>query len=601
METDLIHLAEKELIELVPFNVAVIDQNYNVVNANGNFEEYFGKWDGRRCYEVCKNLQQKCSHCKAEEVFRTGEMIVSDEAGISRNGDSCHYVVHMAPLKDENGKVAGVVEMSFDVTRPSHLQKEYNMLFERVPCYISIIDRNFKVVRANEKFRKKFGESRGKFCYQLYKKRENRCSECPAALTFNDGQEHVATQRGLSKSGEETTYIVTTTPLSRSSDNIPLVMEIATDITELDTLQVKLRRTSAFFQNLVLNATDGIIAINRQGEVEIFNRAARNILGWTDERIPKITELKEHLPEEFFSKADKDGEICRMHETRITTESESHLPVRFNAIELRSGSEVLGRVAFIQDLRPIMKLEKEKLNAERLGAVGETVAGLAHTIKNVLMGLEGGMYMVDTGLKKGNAKRIYEGWDVLQKNFDKTTQLVRGFLNFAKGRLPELKLIEPAGLVRDIVELYHDAAQKQGVELTAEIEDDVKKAYLDPDGIEACLTNLVSNAIDAAVMGDSEKKKVVMKVLDENNELLFKVSDNGTGMDSEVIQKIFTTFFTTKGNKGTGLGLLTTNKIVKEHGGKISVDSDLGEGSTFSIRFNRTILEMLAAEIEDLK
>jgi nitrogen-specific signal transduction histidine kinase len=92
------------------------------------------------------------------------------------------------------------------------------------------------------------------------------------------------------------------------------------------------------------------------------------------------------------------------------------VPVRFSAVELISHGKSLGRAAFMQDLRELKRLGQEKLEAEQLGAVGHTVAGLAHTIKNLLMGLEGGMYMLDTGLRRGDAAHIADGWQVLQRN-----------------------------------------------------------------------------------------------------------------------------------------------------------------------------------------
>ncbi|MDP8228413.1 MAG: ATP-binding protein, partial [Candidatus Electryoneaceae bacterium] len=252
------------------------------------------------------------------------------------------------------------------------------------------------------------------------------------------------------------------------------------------------------------------------------------------------------------------------------------------------------------DVTDLKRLEREKIEAERLAAVGQTVAGLAHTIKNLLMGLEGGMYMVDTGLRSGNADRIIEGWGVLERNFDKTTSMVKDFLAFSKGRLPKLKLIDPNLLITDIVDLYKETARRQKVELVGELGSDVLPAPLDPDGMEACLTNLVSNGIDAAIWREEDGDgRVVVRVRDENDDLVFEVSDNGTGMDQEVKQKVFTTFFTTKGGKGTGLGLLTTRKIVQEHGGRIEFETIKGVGSTFRIRLPRARLEDLMSQMSN--
>jgi signal transduction histidine kinase len=267
-------------------------------------------------------------------------------------------------------------------------------------------------------------------------------------------------------------------------------------------------------------------------------------------------------------------------------------------VALASHRTRLGRAAFLEDLRTVKRLEQEKLDAERLAAVGQTVAGLAHTIKNLLMGLEGGMYMLDTGLRKGEADRIAEGWQVLHRNFGKTTTLVRDFLEFAKGRLPDLQPTDPNALARGVVDLYRSAAARQGVELTLETGADVREAPLDVAGLETCLTNLVSNGIDAALLRDRPGGRVTVRTREEGDDLVFEVADNGCGMDQEVKNKVFTTFFTTKGGKGTGLGLLTTRKIVQEHGGRIETESAPDRGSVFRIRLPRPRLESLTDAVK---
>jgi signal transduction histidine kinase len=204
------------------------------------------------------------------------------------------------------------------------------------------------------------------------------------------------------------------------------------------------------------------------------------------------------------------------------------------------------------------------------------------------------MYMVDSGLSKGDASRITAGWQMLQRNFEKTTSLVKDFLSFAKGRLPELRPTDPNALARDIVALYVDAARLQGVELKLELDAEVEPAPLDAQGMETCITNLLSNGIDAAAMRPDGGGQVILRTCEQAGDLIFEVVDNGGGMDWEVSGKVFTTFFTTKGNKGTGLGLLTTRKIVQEHGGRIDVESTPGEGATFRIRLSRERLQAIA-------
>lgn len=586
-------LLGRGLFEQVPFNVAVIDRDFNVVAANGSFEEYFGDWRGRRCHEVYKGSAERCEHCQAQATFADRRARVSDETGVDRHGRTCHYVVHLAPLGDEDGQVKYVVEMTSDLTETRRWQREYNLLFERVPCYVLVVDRDYHVIRANETFRRAFGETAGKFCYELCKRREEPCVNCPAALTFADGADHVSTESGVRQDGSPAHYIVTATPLSRGEGGVAHVIEMATDITGVRKLERELQKAQDFYESLVRNSTSGILAVDAAGDPRVVNPAARALLSWKAKQLPAADWLKRTLPPEFFG--IEGGAPLNLAEALLRPPDAPEVPVRFSAVELSSRGRRIGRAAFMEDLREIKRLEQEKLEAERLAAVGQTVAGLAHTIKNLLMGLEGGMYMVDSGFHRNDAKRIADGWEVLQRNLQKTTTLVKDFLGFAKGRLPELRTVAPNAIAGGIVDLYRDTARLQGVEVVLDAGADVREAPLDCKGMETSLTNLISNAIDAAAMREEGGGKVLLRTRDESDDLVFEVIDNGCGMDWEVKGKVFTTFFTTKGGKGTGLGLLTTRKIVHEHGGRIEVESTPGQGSVFRIRLPRKRLSTLAA------
>ena len=594
---DITRWLHKELFNQVPFNIAIIDRDHNIIEANKNFEEYFGPWQGKKCYEAYKGRFTPCENCMSEKTFADGMVRVTDEVGIDRYGRTAHYVGHIAPVKDSEGNIPYIIEMTTDVTETKRWQREYSILFERAPCYIVVVDENFDIIRANERFRETFGDTKDKRCYEVYKRRKTKCANCPAVKTLKDGKIHSATMKGLTKEGKVAHYVVTTAPLSRGEEKIAHVIEMAADVTEIKKLEDKLAESIAMRKALIHNSPFGIIATDPQGEVTIVNPEIREILKHPSARKLKKSELESILPAEFF-KLEGRKPSCILPDTVIHDTEGEEIPVSLTGLYLKQGRRNIGAAAFIRDLRLIKQLEKDKLEAERLAAVGQTVAGLAHSVKNILMGLEGGMYMVRSGLKKNDQERISEGWEILERNFQKTTSLVKDFLSFSKGRLPEVKMVHPNDLVEAIVGLYRETAQRLGIELTSDCGKRVKPAPLDPDGIHTCLTNLVSNAIDACEMSEKKNSRVVIRTRERNNSLIFEVTDNGSGMDYNIKQKVFTSFFTTKGGGGTGLGLLTTRKIVQELGGKISLNTVKGKGSTFRMEFPRDRLPELS-EAED--
>jgi signal transduction histidine kinase len=263
-----------------------------------------------------------------------------------------------------------------------------------------------------------------------------------------------------------------------------------------------------------------------------------------------------------------------------------------------------GRIPYLiemsTDITPIKRLEQEKREAERLAAVGETVAGIAHGIKNVLMGLEGGLYAVNTGIANQDDARIARGWEMLQENVTRISQFVKEFLDFARGREAQVAMVDPNAPVRRVMRLFGDQATEAGITLRADIQEGIDPAPLDEDGIATCLANLVSNAIDACLCGGGERRyAVTVSSREEASTIVYEVMDNGQGMDYEISRQVFSKFVTTKGSdRGTGLGLLTTKKIVHQHGGRISFTSREGQGSTFRIELPRGSLPRVTTTTE---
>ena len=271
----------------------------------------------------------------------------------------------------------------------------------------------------------------------------------------------------------------------------------------------------------------------------------------------------------------------------ITCKDGENIPVRASSTILLENDRPVGTVAFFQDLREIKRLEKELLKSERLAAIGQTVAGLAHGIKNILHGLKGGSYLVDIGIQKDESEKLKKGWDMIKRNIGRTSNLVMDLLSYSKEREPEFEACRPNQIADDVCALVEDKARENNVKLVKDFDDSIGEVLMDPNSVHEVLLNLMSNAVDACLFDENTSKnfRVVLKTCHEkDNVIQFEIGDNGLGMDDEVVKQLFTSFFSTKGHRGTGLGLMVTRKLIAEHNGHIDVRSQPGKGTTFIVR-----------------
>jgi signal transduction histidine kinase len=224
-----------------------------------------------------------------------------------------------------------------------------------------------------------------------------------------------------------------------------------------------------------------------------------------------------------------------------------------------------------------------KLQAERLAAVGQTIATLSHHIKNILQGIRGGSYLIDLGLKEKDDAIVRRGWTIVEKNQAKIYNLVMDMLSFSKDREPALELSDLNQTVADVVELMQSRARELGVELAWEPAADMPLVLIDAEGIHRAVLNIVTNAIDASE-GIAAPRVLVSTAWDaETSTARIAIADTGAGIAEGDLESIFQLFASTKGARGTGLGLPVSQKIVREHGGKITVTSRVGQGAHFLI------------------
>ena len=221
------------------------------------------------------------------------------------------------------------------------------------------------------------------------------------------------------------------------------------------------------------------------------------------------------------------------------------------------------------------------VQAERLAAVGQTVAMFSHDIKNILQGISGGSFLIEKGLEKHDESEIAKGWGIVRKNQGKISDLILDMLTFSKEREPSLAFHDINRTTEEAAELLRGRCMETNVRLTLSPDASIPKFCFDAQQISRAIVNLISNAIDAATERSSEdaSKSVqgmisVSTFLDnELSKVRITVEDNGPGMSLEQFDGLFRPFNSTKKGRGTGLGLAVTQKIVHEHNGKLQFSS----------------------------
>jgi signal transduction histidine kinase/pSer/pThr/pTyr-binding forkhead associated (FHA) protein len=225
----------------------------------------------------------------------------------------------------------------------------------------------------------------------------------------------------------------------------------------------------------------------------------------------------------------------------------------------------------------------DKIQAERLAAVGQTIATLSHHIKNILQGIRGGSYLIDLGLKDKDDTIVRRGWTIVEKNQTKIYNLVMDMLSFSKDREPALAPADLNETVGDVAELMQSRAAELNVRLEWHPGPKIPRMLIDAEGIHRAVLNIVTNGIDACEGTRDACVAIKTEWLPQTSVVRIEVTDNGSGIDEADIPAMFQIYASTKGSRGTGLGLPVSEKIVREHGGKISVASQRGMGATFLI------------------
>ena len=449
----------------LPCLVSIHNREYEIVAVNDLHKKRLGERTGHKSWEMYLQTSDVKERSPVIKTFKTRKGQRSKEILIDIQGREMPVVVHTAPIRNKDKEVELVLEISADLVEVNRLQEElrasqerYQQLFDAVPCYISVHDRDLKLVGANKRFKEDFGESANAYCYEIYKHRNNPCPECPVVKTFEEGISQQYETVVTAKSGDAHNVLIWTAPLRNTFGEITQVMEVSTDITQ-------------------------------------------------------IRKLQDHL-----------------------------------------------------------------------ASLGLVLGSVSHGIKGLLAGLEASIYWLDSGLEKKNEERVGKGVSALKLMTRRIRNMVLNLLYYAKERELNLERTSVLAFAHDVANAFEPKIQGQPIRLVRDFQNETGDFEADPGILSSALVNILENAVEACLEDKSKADHdVVFGVEEEGNAVLFRVSDNGVGMDRETMDNMFTLFFSSKGSRGTGLGLFISNEIVQQHGGSIKVESAPGRGTEFKI------------------
>jgi signal transduction histidine kinase len=297
----------------------------------------------------------------------------------------------------------------------------------------------------------------------------------------------------------------------------------------------------------------------------------------------------------------QDGKPHQTEEVVTSQYGEQYNVLTWTAALRDANGEINQVMEMSTNITQIRKLQSH------LTSLGLLLGSMSHGVRGVLTALDGGLYRLESGLKKGNQEQIEDALEVVKSMINRIRSMILDILYYTKERTLNWARVNVMDFSSQVAAVVAPKAEKHNLEFVYDY--DISEVFfeIDPGTVSSALVNILENSIDACLDDKSTDKshRVIFRVKENKNHIIFEANDNGVGMDEETRDKLFTLFFSSKGYRGTGLGLFIANQIVEQHGGSIEIDSELGKGSNFRIKLPKEMPKALKngekVEKEDLR
>ncbi|MCF8061027.1 MAG: PAS domain S-box protein [Deltaproteobacteria bacterium] len=502
--------------------------------------------------------------------------------------------------EDEMGQLADAITyMGGEIKRKqaalNKQRKEYQRLFELVPCIITVQDRNYRLINYNREFAEKFAPTPMDTCYHAYKGRTTKCEPCPVEKAFEDGEIHRSEESGVNWDGTMSHWIVIASPVWDEKGEIQSAMEISLDITDRRLLEQELEKSEQKYHAIFNNIPNAVFVLDPDTlDILDCNDSMTQVYGYEKGEIlgRSFLELHEEAEREQFRNMLRSFNVVNQVKQRHKTGRRIFVNIRVSPSEY-TGQRVL--LVTTSDITKRLDTEEQLAQASKLATLGEMATGVAHELNQPLSVIK---TVSSFFMKKLNAEQdipaetLYQMLGKVDTNVDRATKIITHMRLFARKSEVQLVRLHVEDVLNRAFEIFTQQLRARGIEVVREFSETIPPIMADPDRLEQVFINLLINARDAIEERWDGKgcepgdKRITVRTKAEDGAVIVEVQDTGSGIDDAHRDKIFDPFFTTKEvGKGTGLGLSISYGIVKDCGGDICVAQTEGPGACFTVRF----------------
>jgi histidine kinase len=523
---------------------------------------------------------------------------IMNETKLIANGE--YYSRIEVDQEDEIGQLSMAInKMSGKIgEKQQELNKqrnEYQTLFERVPCIITVQDRDYRLIRYNREFSDKFNPQPGDYCYDAYKGRKQKCEICPVEQTFEDGRPHFSEERGLSKDGKPSHWIVNTAPIKDESGEVVAAMEMSLDVTHVKLLEEELEKSEQKYFAIFDNIPNPVFVLNMETlEILDCNDSVASVYGYPKDNIIGTSFLR------LFRKEEND-----YYENLIKTSAVINQARHFNGsgdplfvnIRISPSDYPGGKVLLVttSDITKRLETEQQLIQASKMATLGEMATGVAHELNQPLTVIKTASRFFMRKIAKNEKiedEVISTMATEIDSYVDRATKIINHMRQFGRQSDVSLERVQVNSILERALEILGQQLKVRGIEVVWDLTSDLPLILADPDRLEQVFINLLINARDAIdEKGQSQAhqkgtKTITLKTSTDDTVITVEVTDTGPGIPASMLERIFEPFFTTKKvGQGTGLGLSISYGIVKDCKGSIRAVSGENEGTSFIIKF----------------